>query len=66
MTLLQRSDAAPANVGSQSVGPPRNRERQRSGRAIAEHAISQIWLEAPPPRENVSNGDLVARVWRDR
>ena len=60
--LLQRSDAAPPNVGSEPIGPPRKLERQKSSRVIAESAIHELWPEGPPPREKVSNGDLVARV----
>ena len=60
--LLQRSDAAPPNVGSEPIGPPRKRDRQKSSRVIAESAIHQLWPDGLPPREEVSNGDLVARV----
>jgi hypothetical protein len=60
--LLQRSDAAPPNVGSEPIGPPRKLERQKSSRVIAESAIHELWPEGPPPREKVSNVDLVARV----
>ena len=62
--LLQRLDAAPPNVGSDAIGPPRKRERQKSSRVIAESAICELWPEGPPSRETVSNGDLVARVGR--
>jgi hypothetical protein len=60
--FLQRSDAAPPNVGSESIGPPRKRARQKASRVIAESAIRELWPEGPPSREKVSNGDLVARV----
>jgi hypothetical protein len=60
--LLQGCDAVPANVSSEPTGPPLKRERKKPKQVIAENAIHEIYPEDPPPREKVSNVDLVARV----
>jgi len=51
------------NGAAAAIRPaPRSRERAKSKRVIAENAIREVWFEGPPPREKVSNCDLVDRV----
>ena len=60
--LLQGGNAAAATASPGPIEGPARRERKKSSRVIAESAIHELWPEGPPPREKVSNGDLVARV----
>jgi hypothetical protein len=60
--LLRGGDAAVATGSPGRIEAPRRRERKKSKRVIAENAIREIWPEGPPPREKVSDGDLIDRV----
>lgn len=60
--LLQGGDATAVTTSPGPIEGPRRRERKKSKRVIAENAIREIWPEGPPPREKVSDGDLIDRV----